>query len=103
MSEEIYALLAGLKIAIYLSVLVMAFIVDRVEKRKSVHGLNIMALAFMLIALIEFSHTFAHIEGIWEWLTEHENLHLLLQPLFTIGGIGIIIYLRGLNCNAADY
>jgi len=101
----VFALTAGLKIAIFLAVLVLAFLADKVVKdKKNVHGLNVMALAFILIAFSEFLHIMSHIhEGFMPWMMSHGNLHLITHPLFIIAGVGIIWYLWGINKNIEDY
>jgi len=105
MNAELFLLVAGIKIALFLAVAVLAFLIDIVDnKHKNVHGLNIMAISFILIAFTEFLHTLSHVhEGLFSWFMVHENLHLITHPLFIIAGIGIIWYLVGIKKNIEDY
>lgn len=105
MAEEIYAILSGLKLAVFLAVLVMAFLVDIVEKgNKKVHGINFMAICLMFVAIFEFANTMSTIyPGFMGWLGEHENLHLLTKPFLLLSGLGLIWYLNGIRKNLKDY
>lgn len=104
MEPTISAIFVGFKIAIFLSVLVLAFLVDTTNKKKHVHGLNIMAGIFVLVALAEFFHVMAILNpGTWNWLTIHDNLYLVTHLLTLVGGLGIIWYLRGISQNIKDY
>lgn len=102
----ILSIMAVLKIAVYLSVLVLAFLIDIVSKKdKHIHGLNLMALVFVVLAFTEFIHITSVIsEGaVFSWFAVHENAHLLEGPLLLIGGLGIIWYLIGIKKNIEDY
>jgi len=100
----VFAVVAGVKLAVFLAVLVLAFLIDIVDsKHKNIHGLNIMAIAFVLIAITEFAHIMAHAEGIMPWIGSHVNLNLITHPLLLIAGLGIIWYLWGINKNIEDY
>lgn len=105
MAEEIYAILAGLKLAIFLSVLIMAFLVDIIEKgNKRVHGINFMAACLMLVAIFEFANIMSTFyPGFLGWFGEHENLHLVTKPFLLLSGIGLIWYLNGIRKNLKDY
>lgn len=100
----ILSLATGLKIAVYLSVLTLAFLVDAVSKKtKSVHGLNLMAIFFIVIAVLEFFHVMAHVYGILPWLASHETLKYMTNSLFILGGLSLIWYLWEINKNIKDY
>ena len=103
--SEIFLILASLKIGVFLSVLVLSFLVDIIgKKNKAVHGLNIMAVCFILVALTEFFHMVAEAhEEFFPWLLDFENVHLITKPLLILAGIGIIWYLWGISRNIKDY
>lgn len=99
----ILSLATGLKLAVYLSVLTLAFLVDAVSKKtKSVHGLNLMAIFFAVIAIFEFFHIMAQVYGILPWLSEN-ILSYISNSLFILGGLSLIWYLWGINKNIKDY
>lgn len=105
MAEEIYAILAGLKLAVFLSVLVMAFLVDIAEKgNKRIHGLNFMAICLMFVAIFEFVNIMGIIyPGLFGWISDHESLHLFTKPFLLLAGLGLIWYLNGIRKNIKNY
>lgn len=100
MSNEIYGIFVGFKLALFISVLVFALLVDKVSKdKKQSHGLIIMAFAFIIIAALEF---FSIIDVGIVWLS-NDNLQLITRPLLGIGAIGLIWYLIGIKKNIKQY
>lgn len=103
--SEVFLILASLKIGVFLAVLVLSFLVDILEKKnRAVHGLNLMAVCFMLIALTEFFHIIAEAhKGFFPWLLDFQNVHLITKPLLILAGLGIIWYFYGIRKNIKDY
>jgi hypothetical protein len=101
--SEIFVMMLGFKIAIFLSLLVLAFVIDIVNRdKKHIHGLNVMAAAFLLLTLLEF---FEDMSGIYQGFMPflgHELVNSLFKPgLFVLSGLGILWYFRGL-CKSAE-
>jgi hypothetical protein len=104
--SEVYIVLLGLKIALSLALVVLAFTLDLIAKKgeKQIHGLNIMALALLVMAVFEFLEDIAAIyTGFPSWLTHDAvNSWVKLSSLF-VAGIGILWYLSGIKKNIKDY
>lgn len=102
----ILTLAMAFKIAIYIGVLVLAFLIDAVaqkNEKQNMHGLNLMAIAFVLVGIFEFFHVLAVELNIFPLLASHENLDLIVHPLFIVGGLGLIWFLWGVSKNVKDY
>lgn len=98
------SLVTGLKIAVYLAVLTLAFLADAVTKKtKQVHGLNLMAVFFIVIALFEFFHVMTEVYDILPWLASSETVEYITISLFILGGLSLIWYLYGIHQNIKEY
>lgn len=102
----ILVLAMGFKIAIYIGVLVLAFLIDAVSQKnekQTMHGLNVMAIAFALVGIFEFFHILAAELGVFSTLASHENLDLIIHPLFIIGSLGLLWFLWSVSKNIKAY
>jgi hypothetical protein len=102
----ILTLAMAFKIAIYIGVLVLAFLIDIVTEKKEklgMQGLNVMAIAFVLVGIAEFFHVLAVELNIFPILASHENLDLTVHPLFIIGSLGLLWFLWGVSRNIKQY
>lgn len=102
--------IAGLKLAVFLIVLVYAYLADIALKNKSgIHFLNVVAVAFMIMAIGEFLHVMSLDEvetgevAVWPWIMSFENLEMFMEILSTIAGVGLLLYFLHLNNNVKDY
>lgn len=104
--SDIYIVLLGLKVALSLALVVLAFTLDVIAKKgeKHIHGLNIMAVALLVMALFEFFEDIASIySGFPSWLNHDAvNSWVKMSTLF-VAGMGIIWYLSGIKKNIKDY
>lgn len=104
--SDVYVVVLGLKVALSLALVVLAFALDVIAKKgeKHIHGLNLMSVALLIMALFEFFEDMASIyPGMPSWLG-HDlvNSWIKLSTLF-VAGAGIIWYLLGINKNIKDY
>lgn len=105
MDSTTSAIFVGLKIAVFSAILVMAFLIESVDKRKKqVHGINLFAIMFIVIALAEFFHVIASSHtGVLNWITNHKNLYLITHTLSIVGALGLIWYFTGIKKNIKNY
>ena len=102
----ILTLAMAFKIGIYIAVLVLAFLIDAIaqkNEKQNMHGLNLMAITFVLIGIFEFFHVLAVELNILPMLVSHENLDLIIHPLFIIGSIGLLLFLLNIKKNIKYY
>jgi hypothetical protein len=104
--SEIYIIVLGLKIALSLGLVVLAFTLDVIAKKgeKHIHGLNVMAVALFIMALFEFFEDIAGIySGLPSWLGHDLVNSWVKLSTLALAGLGIIWYLFGVNKNIKDY
>ncbi len=103
--SEVFALFSGFNLAVFIVVLVLTFLVDTINKKgKSVHGLNIMSVALIVLAVIELFHSMTELNaGFMPWLASNENLQFMSVPLLIIAGLGMIWYFWGISKNIKAY
>lgn len=102
----ILVLAAGIKVAIYIGVAIMALLIDMVarkDEKQHMHGLNIMAYSFVAVGLLEFFHVLAVAYGAFPALASHETLDLIVHPLYIVGGLGLVWFLHGVGKNIKEY
>lgn len=98
--------ISGLKIAVFLLVLVYAFLVDIPFKRKSIHWINLTAIALILIAIMEFLHAMSDIgmdHSFIPYLDSEANLNAFIDIMSIVAGIGLLMFLLDIKKNIAAY
>ena len=98
------AIFVGVKLAVFVSVFVLTLLVGQSHKEKQVHGLNIMAFFFVIIAIVDFLHVMVPSEtGILSWLAPEDNLYLVVHSLSVLAGLSIILYITGIEGKIKEY
>jgi len=102
--STVLSFIAGLKFAVFLAVLTLAFLVDQVSKNKHVHGLNLMAGSLTIVAFAELLHLISNLHGeVFMWFMSYGNVSLITYPLYVISAIGIMWYFIGIKKNLKNY
>ncbi len=104
--EVLTGVVAGLELAVFLVVMVYAWLADLPYKLKGIHWLNLMAVALMVAALAELLHFLASIGpeyAVWPWIASSENLMWLLDIAYLVAGLAIILFLRHVNHHLKEY
>ena len=92
---EVYILVSGFQLAIFLSLLMMSFLI---KKDKVAKIFRLIAFLFVIMAIFDFVHVFANIYGqIWPWIAQGDNLFLITHPVVFINGILFIFLLKNLK------
>ena len=111
MAEEIVFMgsLAGLKLAIFLIVLIYSFFIFARIKIKNM-WLVMMALIFVVMAVGEFIHVINLDEigegnppTVWPWIADFDNLEIFQEVLSLFAGLGILLFLRNIDKNIEEY
>lgn len=101
------AAIVALQLAVFLIIMVYCFLADISFKTKNIHWLNLMSIAFIIVAIAGFLHVFSYLFPneivIWPLVLPHENFHLLSDIGFLVAGIGILLFLVGINRNIKEY
>lgn len=91
----------GIKLAIFLAVLILSVLLMIIDNKPYIMGLSILAFTFIVIAIIEFVFVTPVFQSLP--ITGDKNLKLITNLLYIVGGLGMIWYLSGINSNIKDY
>lgn len=107
MAEEVLlGVIAGIKLAVFVVFLTYVYLADIPFKSKKIHWLNLVAIAFIAMAIGEFLHVLGMVKTdyvLWPWIISSHNLHLFSDILYLAVVGGLLFFLHHLDKNAKDY
>ena len=107
MAEEILiGLVAGIKIAVFIIVAIYSQLADIPFRKKGTYWINLMAIAFIILALGEFLHFVGEASPeyiVLPWIMDEENLQVFTEITYLFAAAGIFFFLRHIKENIKDY
>ncbi len=105
MEELLLGTIAGLKVAIFFTVLVYIYLARLSLKKSGIYWLALVALAFFVLSIREFSYIMGISSevGMPAWIVSHENLDLFFGISFLVVALGFFFFFNHINKNIKDY
>lgn len=104
--QTMLVLAAGIKLAIYIGVAILAILIDMVSKKnekRHIYGLIVMSVILLILGAIEFFHEIAEAYDLFPWLANHETLDLISHLLYILSFLGLLWFLWGVSKNIKAY
>lgn len=104
--EILLGFIAGIKLAVFVTVLVYSYLSDIPIRKKGFYWLNIMAAYFIVMTLVEFAHIISTASGVQlppTWLYSEDSLNVFIAIFSSLAGLAIILFLNHLRENLKYY
>ena len=106
MDSSTLGLILGIKMSVFVILLIYVLMADISLRTKGVYWLNITALSFIVVTLWELTHLFGLSDinyTMLPWLLPTEALNIFAVALYALAGIGILLFLNHVNNNISKY
>ena len=96
---ELTGLMAGIKIAVFLLVLVYAYLSHLRMDKFDFRWLAVTAASFITISLVEFLVALDQNAGpeIFAWIVNLQNKALFTEAVFLVAGVGMLMFLNSVK------
>ena len=97
MNEVLMGVIAGLKLAVFSSLAVFIYMTQTSNESLDVSKFYYLSAAFVLMAVVESIYVISLAQGglpILEFLTDFENVEIIMESLYIIAALSVIVFLR---------
>lgn len=104
MPHEFAVFIFGAKLAIFIAIMAYSIMISHISKKDKLLGINIFALAFIAIVLVQF---FTIVEGgdicVIDGDTHTNPTEFFTEILALAAGLGLLIFFNSIEKNMKDY
>lgn len=100
MAEPVFSIMVGVKLSVFIILLIYSILIKLIAKGKNIIGINLFALALIIIALVEFFEVTAELGESGKAV----NIFNFISDIFTlVAGLGLLGFILHVNKNIKDY